>query len=248
MGSIRTFNSAVSLAISREDETYRALFGTVDFIPEATIDESSDFNCGALCNELEFLRTVSDYYIQSFDTDVAEDENLDALIQGFINLPRRNQGEADSIYRNRFRSLVVQKVYPRRTNRWAIIEALSYFIPDTDTIQIIENFDEANNYFQVRIEGTIDTENSLFLDHPEQGYLDQYYVGGAGIGPIITYLGDIIDRIRAAGVESDIVFVSQDRFTKDVAATIGSVQLYQSIDAQVLVIAQLSKTINATVV
>ena len=61
MALIDTFNKAVSDAIDKNDNTYTSLIGSEDFTPEPVIDESSDFNCGALCNELEYLRTVIRY-------------------------------------------------------------------------------------------------------------------------------------------------------------------------------------------
>jgi hypothetical protein len=248
MSMIKTFNRAVSQAVNRNDETYRAMFGSEDAIPEVTIEESSDFNSGALANELEFLRAVSNYYIQSFDLDVAQSDNLDELVSAFVNLPRRNRGEEDQIFRNRFRSIVVQQTYPRRTNRWAIIQAISHFIDDLSTVQIIENFDNDNMYFEIRIEGGVDFDTALFLDDIEQGYVEQNYIGGEGIGPIITYLGTIVERIKASGVDFDIVFIRQDRFTKTSATNIGSVQKYLDISAWVQLVSQSVKTIDAQVI
>ncbi len=248
MSMIKTFNRAVSKAVNRNDETYQALFGQEDAVPEITIEESSDFNSGALANELEFLRSVSNYYIQSFDLDVAESDNLDELVNAFINLPRRNRGEEDQVFRNRFRSLVVQQTYPRRTNRWAIIQAISHFIDDLTTVQVIENFDNNNMYFEIRIEGGVDYDTSLFVSDTDQGYVDQNFVGGEGIGPIITYLGTIIERIKASGVDFDIVFIRQDRFIKTVDIHVGSVQKYFDIGAWVQTVNQITKTIDAQVV
>jgi hypothetical protein len=247
MSMIKTFNRAVSQAVNRNDETYRVMFGSEDAIPEVTIEESSDFNSGALANELEFLRAVSDYYIQSFDLDVAQSDNLDELVNAFVNLPRRNRGEEDQIFRNRFRSIVVQQTYPRRTTRWAIIQAISHFIGDITTVQIIENFNN-NMYFEIRIEGGVDFDTAMFLDDIEQGYVGQNYIGGEGIGAIITYLGTIIERIKASGVDFDIMFVRQDRFTKTSTTIIGSVQKYLDISAWVQLVSQSVKTIDAQVV
>ena len=56
MSMINTFNSAVSDAIDKNAETYVAWFGKADFVPEETITISSDYNCGALCNDLEYCK------------------------------------------------------------------------------------------------------------------------------------------------------------------------------------------------
>ena len=88
MGMIQTFNQGVSSeAINKEGAFYKVYIGQDPFTPESTITESSDYNCGALCNELEFARAVSNYYVQSLDLDFAETDNLDAVITGFVNLP-----------------------------------------------------------------------------------------------------------------------------------------------------------------
>jgi hypothetical protein len=248
MGIISTFNKTISNFINKNGEFYTALVGTEDFTPESVIDESSDFNCGALCNELEYLRTVSNYYVQSFDLDIAEDENLDILVNAFLNLPRRNREEEDEIYRNRYRAIAIQQSNPRRTTRWAIIDALTYFIADADTIQIVEPFDSNNLYFEIRIEGAQDLTTVIFLNNTNQGYLNQNFVGGDGVGGVISYVGSIVDRIRAAGVDFDIIFIKQFRFTKTIDAFVGAIQFYKTIDAVVRSIVQITKTSDATVV
>jgi len=248
MGIISTFNKAVSDAVNKTGETYVAIIGSEDFTPEPVIEESSDFNCGALCNELEYLRTVSNYFVQSFDLDIAEDENLDILVSAFLNLPRRNRAEPDETFRKRYRAIAIQQSNPRRTTRWAIIDALTYFIVDTTTIQVVEQFDSKNLYFQVRIEGAQDFTESIFLNNTNQAYVNQNFVGGDGVGAVISYVGELIDRIRAAGVDFDLVFIKQFRFTKTIDAFIGTVQFYKTIDAVVRGTVQMTKTSDATVV
>lgn len=248
MSAISTFNNAISKAINTNSEDYRAIIGDRDFTPSPVILESSDFNCGALCNELEYLRSTASYYSKSFDLDVSENTNLDALITALIDLPRRNRGEADSVYRNRFRFLVNQKVNRRRTTRWSIADALREFIPNVDeVIQIVELFDTDPTYFQLRIEGVENTDQALFLNDPEDSYLNQGFLGGAGVGVVISYIGELVDRIRAAGVDYDLLFISQFRDTISGGAVIGTVQRYMISNATVMVIRNISKTSNATV-
>lgn len=248
MSKIETFNSAVSDAVNKENTDYKAIFGATEFTPEATIVDSDDYNCGALCNELEFLRTVSNYYVQSFDLDIAEDENLDALIEAFVDIPRRTRAELDSVYRNRFRAVVVEQLNRRRTTRWALLDALRYFITDvTSSVQVVEIFEVTPTYFELRIEGTESFEDALFLNNPDQGYLDNNFVGGVGIGEVISYIGELIDAIKAGGVDYDILFIHQDRLTKTVDMRIGSVQMYKAIIAVVKASSQVTKIVNATI-
>ena len=248
MSMIGTFNRAVSNAINKGNEDYVAIIGVEGFTPESVIVTSDDFNCGALCNELEFLRTVSNYYVQSFDLDIAEDENLEALITAFVDLPRRNQGEPDTTYRNRFRSIVVAQSNPRRTTKWAIIDAILHFVADPESIQIVEPFDSDNLYFQIRIEGAVDYDDAIFINNVNQAYINQNFVGGEGVGEVISYLGNIIDRIRAAGVDYDIIFIKQFRFTKTSDCITGSVQFYKAVDAVITRTEQMTKTVDAVIV
>jgi hypothetical protein len=247
MAMIDTFNRGVPARINREAELYQAWFGKSDFTPETTIDESSDINCGALCNELEYVRLVSNYFVQSFDLDVAEDEELEDLINAMIDLPRNNKGEVDAIYRKRFRFIAVQKSNTRRTTKHAIADAMSHFL-DLDTIQVIEPFDTSNHYFQLRLEGVTTYEETLFLDSTVQGFLDQNYIGGPSIGQVISYVGDLVERIKAAGVDFDVLFIDQNSKTLSSAMVIGTVQYYLNAAATVRRVESTTLTCNATVV
>ena len=151
-------------------------------------------------------------YVQSFDIDIAEDENLDDLIHAFINLPRRNQAESDATFRARFRAISVQQNNPRRTTRRAIRDAIRYLVSDAVNVAVVEKFSTRNLYFQVRVSisatGTADLEE-LFLNSDVQGFLDQFFVGGVGIGGVVAYIPETIRRVKAAGVEFDLVLISQ---------------------------------------
>lgn len=237
MSMIGVFNRAVSNAVNKSNADYMAIFGDPSFVPEIEITESSDFNCGALCNELEYLRSTSKYYVRSFDIDVATDLNLDAVVNSFIDLPRRNRGEPDEIFRNRFRTIVNQSLNRRRTTRGAILDALRYFIPNAyDIVQVIEIFDLYPTYFQLRIAGITSFEDALFFNDPDTGYLDINFVGGEGVGEVISYVGELVDRIKAAGVDYDLLFVKQFDLNKAGYAIIGTVQKYVIAAAIVKVI------------
>ena len=248
MSMIRTFNEAISDAVNKGGEVYTALFGTEGFIPESTIETSSDFNCGGLANELEYLRTASNYYVQSFDLDIAEGENLEALITAFIDLPRRNRAEEDAVYRRRYRALSNAKVNTRRITRGAIIDAIKEFGLTDDQIQIVEKFDTSNLYFEVRIEGAADYTTAIFVNSIVSGFVNLNFIGGSGVGEVISYLGSVIQRIKAAGVDFDILFVAQDRIEIPVDAFIGTIQFYKTFDAVIKASASFTKSVDATVV
>jgi len=248
MKMIDVFNRTISNAINKEGDFYKTWIGESPFTPEVTIVDSDDFNCGALCNELEFARTVSNYYVQSFDLDLAEDDELADLIEAFIDLPRRGAQEEDDIFRKRFRFIVNQKNNACRTTRWAIIDALTYYVTDESKIQIIEPFDTYNLYFQVRFEGMITTDDIIFMNNLSTGAINQFYIGGNGLGEAATYIDDLISRIKAAGVDFDIYFIEHGTITKTSDATIGTIQMYFLSDATIKAAVSFTKTSDATVV
>ncbi len=237
MSMIQLFNRNISAKIDTNDVAYQAWIGADPFTPEITIVDSEDFNCGAVCNELEFARTVTDYIVGSLALADADDTELNEVINAFIDLPRRGAVEADLLFRNRFKFIAVEQVNTRRTTKWAILDAISYFVSDSSRVQLIEPWDSQPNgcYFQLRFEGVeLDSGDVLFLDSPSTGFLDQYYLGGASLGEIINYLEELVSRIKAAGVDFDILFIEQDRFTLDSDMIIGTVQKYLDSDAVIL--------------
>lgn len=234
-------------SIDTDAEFYATFIGKSEFSPELVITQSSDFNCGAICNELEYARKTTQYYTTCLYVDTAESENLDILINSFVDLPRRNRVEADSIYRDRYKCLVVAQTNYRRCTPWAIRDAILHFIDAPETVQVIENFDDQTNYFQIRIEGA-EVEGVIFIDSVETGFIDQNFIGGSGVGAIISYLGEMIDRIKCSGVDYDIFFISQDRFTVVGNARIGAIQKYIIGNATVLGSNSFTKIGNAQVV
>ena len=60
MSMIQLFNRNISAKIDTNDVAYEAWIGADPFTPEMTIVDSEAFNCGAVCNELEFASTVKD--------------------------------------------------------------------------------------------------------------------------------------------------------------------------------------------
>ena len=246
---IEIFNSTVSDALNKGGSFYETWIGETNFTPAAQILKSEDVNCGAICNELEFAREVSDYFVESLDIDAAESDELVDLINAFIDLPRRGELESDETFRKRYKFIVVQQINTKRTTRWAILDALRYFVADvTNSVQITEQFDTTNLYFQVRIEGVQSTNDIIFLNNLSTAWVDQNYVGGPSLGAVITYVGELINRIKAAGVDYDILFIDQDRFTKTSDAFLGTVQVYKTCDARVEASISFNKFSNAQIV
>lgn len=245
---IEIFNSTVSDAVNKDNAIYTAWIGADPFTPEAQILESEDVNCGAVCNELEFGRTITQYFVKSLDIDQAEDDELETLIDTFIELPRRGVFEADSVYRDRYKFIVVEQGNPKRTTKWAILDALSHFIDDMSGVSIVEIFDSESLYFQVRIDGLVSTNDIIFLNNLETAWVDLNYIGGPSLGAVITYVAELLDRIKAAGVDYDVLFVDQNTFDKASSAFLGTIQRYKSVDTIIMSVTDMFKYSNATIV
>lgn len=248
MAIIDVFNSTVSDAVNKKDPFYETWIGATEFTPELIILDSEDIGCGAICNELEFARLITDYYVESLAIDSAEEIELQETINQYIDLPRRGIGESDSIYRARFKFIAVQNLVVRRTTRGAILAAIAYYVPEITSVQLIEKFDLYNMYFEIRFSGMTTIEDVIFLGNLDTGFIDQNFVGGPGLGAVITYLGNLITRIKAVGVDFDIIFVEQHDITKLSDAIIGTVQLYKSSEAVIKATLNFTKISDAEVV
>lgn len=248
MSMIRVWNTNISEAINKGSDFYQVWVGKDPFTPEITIVDSGDYNCGAICNELEFVRLVSNYYVESLSVDLAEDEELQDLVLTFVDMPRRSQIEPDATYRLRYKFVVVEKTNPRRTTRWAIMDAISYFIANPDNVQIVEVFDDQSLYFEVRIEGTVTAAEVIFINNTNTAYIDQNFIGGPGIGEVVSYIGELIQQIKAAGVDFDVLFVLQSRTTLDSDCIIGTIQKYLDSDARIKKALSMTLDSDATIV
>jgi len=249
MSVIDVFNRQVSPVLNKTAPIYETWFGKSDFIPETVIIKSDDFNCGALCNELEFAREVTGYYVKSLDMAQAEGDNLELLINKFIDLPRRGSVESDEIYRKRFNFLTVANLNPSRCTKFAILSAIEYFINTVDSsVQVIEQFSTSNLYFQIRIEGVADTSQALTIGNNSFGFIDQFYLSGTSVGAVNTYLSELIQRIKACGVDYDVLFIEQYQSTKLSNAFIGVIQKYLQSTARIKAKTSFMKSSYATIV
>ncbi len=220
MSFIEEINSQAVPAnvINTSNVYYKAIIGQYPFTPSPTIVDSASYNCGALCNELEFASSAVSYFVDSMNIDKSGGSELDTLINAFIDLPRQGSVETDSAYRTRFQAIVAEDTWPTRTSVGALQAALSYFA-QTSSIAIIEWFDTSSGSFQVRIAGASTTTNAMFLDN---AYLDnKAYLGGPGIGVTSQYLYDIVERIKAAGVSFEVYVVARDIFSLNTQSYVG---------------------------
>ena len=117
---------------------YEAIFGKTNFIPNSPITKSSDYNCGAIANELEYLRGYIDYIINANTIDTLESHFLDLVIAFFLNI-KRISDESDESLRNRFKAYMQRNANPRWSTTWSFRDAFSYFFNKSD-IYILESY------------------------------------------------------------------------------------------------------------
>ena len=171
---------------------------------------SLDFDGGSAYNEIELLRHYIRYYTEALNVVRAEDSELTLAANSFIRLQRGLVGdESDQGFLDRFRSLVVAKLNPRRTTRWSIVDSLSYFI-EPSRIEFVERFDLENNKFRLRfLTFQQELESISGTMHPtvaDQSYLDESYLTEAQVRqvrPLNPRIEDTLLRVKAAGVLVD---------------------------------------------
>lgn len=208
----------VSLTLSQETPVESVVFfDNFELLLETSL-VSSHFDGGSAYNEVELARAYGRYYSESIGVQRAQDDQLTQAANRFLHLRRGLlQDETDDDYLNRFKSLAVGKLNPRRTTRWAILDALSYFI-EPARVEIFERFDIENNKFRVRYvtfeselpQSVFDTDVFAVVD---QSYIDNSYLAEIQIDREVREINPNIDdtllRVKAAGVLVESAYVNR---------------------------------------
>jgi len=139
---IESLNEKMPSFVNKEDEFYMALFGDPDRDPLATISGSSDFNSGAIANELEYLRAYVELVTKTDDVKNQAGKILDKTIEFFSGIGRY-YNEEDANYRNRFLALVSRNNDMVFGTKWNMIDVFKYFFPNSG-IFVIENAAESS--------------------------------------------------------------------------------------------------------
>lgn len=140
MSEIAQLNEYTPTNFHKMTEEYLAIFGNEDFTPNDPIVTSSDFNCGAIANELEYVKGFCDYLTRSNTIDDFSDVYLDRIVKFFIGL-KRKLGQTDEFIRLLFRALCIRHVNDSWCAKWILIDVFSYFFPE-ETLWIMENYVE----------------------------------------------------------------------------------------------------------
>jgi hypothetical protein len=139
---IDLLNKRMPKLLNVNEELYEALFGKVDFTPLIPIAKSEDYQCGAIANELEYLRSYIDFMSATNDVENAEGELLELMIAFMVDLIRI-WDETDDDLRNRLYALIRRQSNVRWMTIWSMIDVFSYFF-SKDDIYPVENYVETN--------------------------------------------------------------------------------------------------------
>lgn len=139
---IDRINKEMPEKINTLSEEYKAVFGKIDFIPTLPIVESSDYNCGAVSNELEFIINYIEEAISSYNPDNAQGSLLDKIILFMLNITRI-YNESDASLLLRYKSFIRRNSNPRWETDWSLKDILKYFF-STQTIYIEDNYIETD--------------------------------------------------------------------------------------------------------
>ena len=129
MSQIEEINEQIVTRIDKNDEFYLALWGNEVFTPTDPIVNINDFNCGAICNALEYLYAfVTEITNDDFDT--ISDPCLDIIVFFFVAL-RRFGGESDADLVKRMQSILVREAdwrSERMGTGWDLLNVFSYYV------------------------------------------------------------------------------------------------------------------------
>lgn len=138
MSVISEINSYMPNALDKTTPEYEAIFGKTDFTPLSPIDESSDYQCGGIANEMEYLAGFLEYITRTSVIDNFYGEYLERVLYFFTGMVREI-GETDDQLRIKFKALCIRNLNPSWITKWMIIDVFSYFF-DPDIIYLIENY------------------------------------------------------------------------------------------------------------
>ena len=141
--AIERFNERITPLINTTTDEYKAIIGKTPFTPMANITQSSHFNCGAICNEIEYLIRFCDSIskVEVFEELVTP--YLDYFIQFFTTLQRFDE-ETDEAFINRVYALMRRGSIGSWGTVHSIKEVFAYFY-NRDDIYVLDNSVESGD-------------------------------------------------------------------------------------------------------
>lgn len=163
MTQIESLNSLMPTKLNKKTLEYQAIFGSDPFTPESIINQSSDYNCGAIANELEYVCAYLDYITRTSSITDFYGEQLTRIARFFLGMVRYPE-ESDELFRTRFNSLVVRGGNTSWITKWMIRDVFAYFF-DTTELYIIENYTKDT----LIVDGSFEDDPALNWDVGESG-------------------------------------------------------------------------------
>jgi hypothetical protein len=137
MSVIEDLNWVMPTSLDKTTDEYIAIFGNEAFTPISPIEESSDFQCGGVANELEYVKGFIDYITRTNDLDDFQGTYLEKIIYWFTGLTRWFQ-ETDASFIHRFKALVERGGNLSWITTWMLRDVFEYFFEQD--IYVIENY------------------------------------------------------------------------------------------------------------
>lgn len=123
---------------------FKAMWGKTDYTPQGTITQSSDYNCGAIANEFEYLRAFFKYLTRADDLSDYSAPYLDELAEFFVDLTRQFQ-ESDASLVNRVYSLIRRNGNLSWMTIHCMVDVLAYYFNRDNIFPIEFDFDSEND-------------------------------------------------------------------------------------------------------
>lgn len=173
MSQITEVNSQILDGINKNDQGYQALWGKEEFLPEETIENANDYNCGAICNQLEYInKKVIEYTTQ--DINELPSDSLELFARFFLDTYKRgNESNSDLI--NRINAVLERNGLFQSLcwgTPWDIKNVLSYFL-DRNYLWYVPNYIITNLIVNGDFSSEIDTEWSI-LPSGDRSILDTF--------------------------------------------------------------------------
>ena len=131
----------------------KALIGKKNFRTNATIEESKDYNCGAVTNELEFFYSKIKKEAKNRDFSQSRSDLLE-YFSTIITGEKKLLNENDNSYIKRLRSFNECGEVETRTTKEALAAFLSYFYPWVSIMEGMENetgIDESFSSWKLKV-------------------------------------------------------------------------------------------------
>lgn len=139
MSQIKEINDKILSAINKENPFYQALWGKEDFTPAMNPLVPNDYDCGAICNQLEYLYQWIEEISKLELADIPEPYIL-TMIYFFVKLEKFNSETVESFLDRAFSLLVRDGKFRSTTwgTPWDILNVFSYYL-DRESVYYIKN-------------------------------------------------------------------------------------------------------------